>query len=65
MEKLCAKKVKVEDAITAFGGASKLANYLGVSRSAISQYKRHEFLPELRAWQVCKLMPELNSSEPS
>lgn len=62
MEKAVIKKVRVSDAIEAFGGASNLARFLTVSRSAVYQFGKSEFLPDARAWQVCDVYPELDLS---
>lgn len=52
------KKVKTSDALEAFRGVTNLAAYLETTKSAISQYG--EYIPHLRAWQVCERFPELN-----
>ena len=48
--------MKTQTAIELAGGASKLADLLGINRSAVSQWE--ETLPEARIWQLKVLRPK-------
>ncbi len=42
--------IRTKDAINHYGSAKKLADALGVTESAVSQYG--EYIPDSRAWQL-------------
>ena len=48
--------MKLETALTYFGNKRKIADALGVSRSALNRWKRGKDIPELRAYQLEEIM---------
>ena len=55
--------MKTQDAINALGSAKALADVLGLTQSAISQWG--ENVPELRAYQLKELRPDLEHLKPA
>jgi DNA-binding transcriptional regulator YdaS (Cro superfamily) len=51
------QRIKTDDAAKAFGSKRALAKALGITEVAVYQWK--EYVPELRAFQLRELRPDL------
>ena len=51
-------QIPFETALGLFGSAARLARRMGVTESAVSQWRRKGFLPEGRSYQIACRCPE-------